>query len=269
LPTDARVLNFVNADLIAAGLSPLRPKLAAVAAARLVLEEIARLIELRADFAWESTLSGLTYVKRIRAMKQLGYHVEIIYKQLASPRLALRRIAGRVRQGGHNVQKVPIQGSRTVIVEQVHRAIKRRCASMAGFKSFHNAAITIAGAEIPIVLHDRTCTRTRFRKSCGCPLNWRDELVLVHLGNLDPKRALAHTEDRPATNHKCLISSHFSSLTRATRSDSEVELRLLSADAPEPEPSTEAEPEARRYGAGHGREWRRSGATAAAWRAAR
>ena len=69
---------------------------------------IVRLIELRADFAWESTLSGLTYAKRIRAMKELAYHVEIIYSQLASPRLALKRIAGRVRQGGHNVQKTDV-----------------------------------------------------------------------------------------------------------------------------------------------------------------
>jgi predicted ABC-type ATPase len=108
LPSDARVLNFVNADLIAAGLSPLRPELALVAAARLVLEEIARLIESRADFAWECALSGLTHVKRIQEMKRLGYHVEIIYLQLASPRLALRRITGRVRQGGHNVKKADV-----------------------------------------------------------------------------------------------------------------------------------------------------------------
>src|SRR6185503_5797701 len=79
LPNDARVLNFVNADLIATGLSPLKPELAALAAARLMLGEIDRLTELRADFAWESTLSGLTYARRIRAMKQSGYHVEIIY----------------------------------------------------------------------------------------------------------------------------------------------------------------------------------------------
>jgi predicted ABC-type ATPase len=78
LPTDARILNFVNADLIAAGLSPLRPELAAVAAARLVLEEIVRLIELRADFAWESTLSGLTYAKRIRAMKELVQKTDVL-----------------------------------------------------------------------------------------------------------------------------------------------------------------------------------------------
>lgn len=54
LPNDARVLNFVNADLIASGLSPLRPELAAVSAARLMLEEIDRLVERRADFAWKA-----------------------------------------------------------------------------------------------------------------------------------------------------------------------------------------------------------------------
>lgn len=108
LPNDARVLNFVNADLIASGLSPLKPELAAVAAARLMLDEIDRLIERHADFAWESTLSGLTLVKRLQVMRRLGYHVEIIYLRLASPRLALRRIAARVRQGGHNVPKTDV-----------------------------------------------------------------------------------------------------------------------------------------------------------------
>ena len=77
LPNDARVLNFVNADLIASGLSPLRPELAVIPAARLMLEEIDRLVSQQVDFAWESTLSGLAHVKRIQAMKQVGYHVEI------------------------------------------------------------------------------------------------------------------------------------------------------------------------------------------------
>ena len=70
LPNDARVLNFVNADLIASGLSPLRPELAAVAGARLMLAEVDRLVERQVDFAWESTLSGLGHVKRIETMKQ-------------------------------------------------------------------------------------------------------------------------------------------------------------------------------------------------------
>lgn len=89
LPYEARVLNFANADLIAAGLSPLKPELAAIAACRLMFDELDRLSDLRASFAWESTLSGLTYAARMRALKQIGYHIEIIYLKLASPQLAL------------------------------------------------------------------------------------------------------------------------------------------------------------------------------------
>jgi predicted ABC-type ATPase len=105
LPKEARILNFVNADLIASGLSPLRPERAAVPAARLMLDKLDRFVERRADFAWESTLSGLAHIKRLQTMKELGYRLEIIYLRLASPQLAVRRIAARVRQGGHNVPK--------------------------------------------------------------------------------------------------------------------------------------------------------------------
>lgn len=105
LPKEARVLNFVNADLIASGLSPLRPEVAAIPAARLMLDELDGFVERRADFAWESTLSGLAHIKRLQTMKALGYRLEIICLGLASPQLAVRRIAARVRQGGHNVPK--------------------------------------------------------------------------------------------------------------------------------------------------------------------
>lgn len=108
LPNDARMLNFVNADLIASGLSPLRPELAAVAAARLTLDKVVRLFERRADFEWESTLSGLANLKRLQTARQLGYRTEIIYLQLESPQLALNRIAARVRQGGHHVPRIDV-----------------------------------------------------------------------------------------------------------------------------------------------------------------
>src|SRR5204863_7415585 len=61
LPKVADLVQFVNADLIAQGLSPLDPRLAALAAGCLVIEEINRLATARADFAFESTLSGLSY----------------------------------------------------------------------------------------------------------------------------------------------------------------------------------------------------------------
>ncbi len=105
LPHVARVMHFVNADLIAGGLSPLKPELAAIAAARVVLREIDRLVSERANFAFETTLSGLTYLRRMEAWKQAGYRIEIVYLRLDSVDLALRRIAARVLQGGHDVAR--------------------------------------------------------------------------------------------------------------------------------------------------------------------
>jgi predicted ABC-type ATPase len=61
LPENVGVTHFVNADLIASGLSPLKPELAAIAAARILLREIDRLAALRADFGLETTLSGLSH----------------------------------------------------------------------------------------------------------------------------------------------------------------------------------------------------------------
>jgi predicted ABC-type ATPase len=105
LPEDARVVRFVNADLIAAGLSPLKPEFASIAAGRLVLREIDRLAVEQLDFGFETTLSGLTYAQRFQLWKQQGYRIEIVYLRLKSPALAFRRIAARVRQGGHDVPK--------------------------------------------------------------------------------------------------------------------------------------------------------------------
>jgi predicted ABC-type ATPase len=103
LPGIARLVHFVNADLIAGGISPLRPEFAALAAGRLMLREISRLVEAKAEFAFESTLSGLHYAKRIEEWKNKGYLIEIIYIRLASP-----RIANRVRQGGHDVPRADV-----------------------------------------------------------------------------------------------------------------------------------------------------------------
>jgi predicted ABC-type ATPase len=97
LPENARVVHFVNADLIASGLSPLKPEIAAIAAARMVLGEIDRLVTDRAEFAFETTLSGLTYVQRLQSWKRAGYRIDIVYLKLSSSRLALRRVAARVR----------------------------------------------------------------------------------------------------------------------------------------------------------------------------
>ncbi|MGA2684819.1 MAG: zeta toxin family protein [Verrucomicrobiota bacterium] len=108
LPKDARVIHFVNADLIAGGLSPLRPELATLAGGRLFLAELDRLARARVDFAFESTLSGRAYIRRLKQWKAAGYRIEMIFLRLPSPQLAVRRVAARVRQGGHNVPRADI-----------------------------------------------------------------------------------------------------------------------------------------------------------------
>ena len=108
LTKDERIAHFVNADLIAAGLSPLDPRLAALSAGRLFLAELDRLARARVSFAFESTLSGLAYMNRLRAWKEAGYRIEIVFLRLDSTALALRRIAGRVRQGGHDVPRADV-----------------------------------------------------------------------------------------------------------------------------------------------------------------
>lgn len=100
LPREAGVLHFVNADLIASGLSPLRPELAAQRAGRLVLAEIDRLAKASKDFAFETTLSGRTYLRLLNRWKATGYRIDMVFLWLPSVQLALQRIAARVRQGG-------------------------------------------------------------------------------------------------------------------------------------------------------------------------
>jgi predicted ABC-type ATPase len=101
-------LHFVNADLIAAGLSPLKSELAALAGGRLLLRELDRHSAAKADFAFESTFSGLTYALRMRKWKVAGYRIEIVFLRLESVQLALKRIADRVRQGGHHVPSADV-----------------------------------------------------------------------------------------------------------------------------------------------------------------
>lgn len=109
LTKHADVVHFINADLIAGGLSPLRPDLAAVSAGKLVLSEISRLTAARECFAFESTLSGFAYKRRLEQLRESGYRIEIAYLQLPNPELALQRISTRVKQGGHDVPAVDVR----------------------------------------------------------------------------------------------------------------------------------------------------------------
>lgn len=103
LPHEANCPDFINADLIAAGLSPFNPDSMAIRAGRLMLEEISCRVSQRKSFAFETTLSGRGYARMISDWRNAGYRVKLIYLSLASAEEAIARVAMRVRQGGHNI----------------------------------------------------------------------------------------------------------------------------------------------------------------------
>ena len=103
LPTDAELPNFVNADLIAAGLSPFAPDLAAFKAGRIMLEAIADYAKRGESFSFETTLSGLSYAQMIPLWRSSGYSVKLFFLSLPDVEMAIERVEIRVRQGGHNV----------------------------------------------------------------------------------------------------------------------------------------------------------------------
>lgn len=94
---------FVNADLIAAGLSPFAPGSANIRAGRLMIEEIESHMRRRESFAFETTLSGRRYARMIPRWQRMGYTVKLVFLFITEVTLAIERVRVRVKQGGHNV----------------------------------------------------------------------------------------------------------------------------------------------------------------------
>ena len=100
--------NFINADEIARGLSPLNPRSSLLAASKIFLTSISNHINAREDFAFETTLAGKTYLHLIPEWRQAGWVVSLIYLYISSPKLSEDRVLERVMQGGHNIAKEDI-----------------------------------------------------------------------------------------------------------------------------------------------------------------
>ena len=103
LPEMLNCQEFVNADEIARGLSPFNPEGVAIQAGRLMIERVIYLLKEGITFAFETTLSTRSYVKLIQQAQRRGYFVTLLFFSLASPEQAVRRVAKRVSQGGHNI----------------------------------------------------------------------------------------------------------------------------------------------------------------------
>jgi predicted ABC-type ATPase len=109
LPEMLHCKEFVNADNIAAGLSPFNPESVAIEAGRLMLSRIHELMRLGVDFAFETTLATRTYVALIKTARQIGYKVTLLFIWLDSPEMAMQRVADRVNKGGHDIPKEVIE----------------------------------------------------------------------------------------------------------------------------------------------------------------
>jgi predicted ABC-type ATPase len=103
------VTTFVNADEIARGLNAFAPEAVAFAAGRVMLARLRELAEERADFAFETTLAGRTYLPYLRDLKRAGYVIELHYFWLRSVDLAIDRVRDRVLSGGHDIPQATIR----------------------------------------------------------------------------------------------------------------------------------------------------------------
>jgi predicted ABC-type ATPase len=107
LPGEPEGVRFLNADLIAAGLSPFDPDRAALRAGRLLLSLVDEAVARRESFTVETTLSGHGYARSVPEWQAAGYHVTLIFLSLPDVDTAIARVAERVRQGGHDIP-VPV-----------------------------------------------------------------------------------------------------------------------------------------------------------------
>ncbi|MEZ6132162.1 MAG: zeta toxin family protein [Planctomycetaceae bacterium] len=109
LPDFVRCRNFLNADLIAAGLSPFDPESQNLRAGRLLLERIRESAADQQDFGFETTLSGRSYVKLMKELREQGYRIELFFLWLPTAEMAVSRVAERVRKGGHSIPEPVIR----------------------------------------------------------------------------------------------------------------------------------------------------------------
>jgi predicted ABC-type ATPase len=108
LPDVAPETAFVNADLIAAGLSPLAPEQQQLAASRLYLRQIERQVAEGRDFAFETTLSGRGHLRLVQRLRSAGWRVELVYLALPNVEMSHLRVAERVEHGGHSIAPADI-----------------------------------------------------------------------------------------------------------------------------------------------------------------
>ncbi len=103
LLNDLHCQEFINADMIAKGLSPLNEDAAAIPAGRLFLKKVHELAEQKKDFAFETTLSGMGHARFLRKLREDGYETQLYFLWIPSAKFSQRRVRSRVIKGGHSI----------------------------------------------------------------------------------------------------------------------------------------------------------------------
>lgn len=109
LPNYAKCDNFVNADLIAQGLSPFDPRTASIKAGKLVLSRIREFAEAGEDFGYETTLAGRNHLRMFKRLRERGCSLHLFFLWVPAVELSLLRIKNRVAEGGHDVQPIDVR----------------------------------------------------------------------------------------------------------------------------------------------------------------
>lgn len=108
---------FINADEIARGLAPKHPESMALTASKLMIKRLKELLENNKSFAFETTLAWKNCVNHLKIAKSKGYDIILFYLWLATPEQAIKRVAQRVKQGGHDVAE-------NTILRRYHAGLK-------------------------------------------------------------------------------------------------------------------------------------------------
>lgn len=104
-----RIMEFVNADTIAAGLSGFAPENVAFEAGRAALRRQRELAEDRKTFAFETTLATRSYARWLKEVSEKGYQISLVFLWLESAEVAIKRVAARVNAGGHSIPEATIR----------------------------------------------------------------------------------------------------------------------------------------------------------------
>ena len=158
LPQTAGCELFVNADEIARGLSPLNPQAALIQATRIFLDTIQQWIRDGKCFAFETTLSGRTYLNKIREWRRLGWEVILIYLYVRSPQLSEDRVKQRVQHGGHDIPR-----------EDINRRFPRSLANLLEYAKVCNRVLCLDNSQAGI--------KVIFEQICGAAPRVEDEAL--------------------------------------------------------------------------------------------